>query len=179
MLPYRQIKYWISFFSQTGDEILEIYKRTGFRPDLIVTNREKPIHQYPNVKQELFALSLIKTFPLKPSAKDYKALFDQLLSYNLTPTNFLITLHNYDRTLPPSVIKQFPHIFSSHAENQNKCIIYRVTTKDVISEIILVKEIEAPPLSGLEQISNKNKLQETGIELWCDFITHLEDKLSK
>lgn len=90
-------KKWITLFSQTGSEIVELSKDLGYWPDRIITNkRPEHLRKINNTipKDRLLVL------PNKPTINDYiKAIGE--------PENVLITLHGWLRIIPPSLCNDY------------------------------------------------------------------------
>ena len=90
---------WITFFSQTGSEIVEISKVLGRKPDLLVTNNfEEKIKFHPGVRELGVTIQ---------SAKH-----DLLMNYFRNQSIFnpdltLITLHGYLRIIPEDVCTKY------------------------------------------------------------------------
>lgn len=99
-------KDWGVLISQTGSEVFNIGKETGFLPSLILTNNIKKI---PEETLRIFSeLGVtIKTLPFNPVLEDY--LVPELLEKEL------ITLHGFLRIVPPGFFKEFHgQIYNGH-----------------------------------------------------------------
>jgi len=96
---------WKVFFSQSGSEILEISKKIGRFPDVIITN--KNTEEMDKINPELLEKCFDKFIfvPKKPSIEEYK----EALKYRAD----IITLHGYLRILPPEVCGRFK-IYNGH-----------------------------------------------------------------
>ena len=81
---------WITFFSQTGSEIMNVIEKTGREPDLIVTNRVDL--NGVNLKLLNKYKSKIRQLPNRPTVNDYYNLINK--NRNLFD-NCIITLHGY------------------------------------------------------------------------------------
>jgi formyltetrahydrofolate hydrolase len=96
---------WITFFSQTGSEIVELSKLLGRKPDLIVTNNfEEKIKFHPGIRELGVTIQ---------SAKH-----DMLMNYFrnqliMKPEEMLITLHGYLRILPADICEKY-EIYNGH-----------------------------------------------------------------
>lgn len=95
---------WISFFSQTGGEIVDIAKSLGRWPDLIITN-ERPAGLR-TIHPELKESNLLVTVQNKPTLLDY----EEILGYHKNP---IITLHGWLRVVPPQICEKY-NIFNGH-----------------------------------------------------------------
>ena len=96
--------YWKALFSQSGSEILEISKRVGRLPDVIITN--KPVEDIDKINPVLLerAFDRMLFLPKKPTVEEYKEA--------LKITN-IVTLHGYLRILPPEVCSRYK-IYNGH-----------------------------------------------------------------
>ena len=94
---------WVSFFSQTGSEIVNISEAIGRWPDVIITN-ERPEHLR-KINEKLLEREIV-TLPNKPALVDY----EQALSRFENP---LITLHGWLRIVPEEVADEF-EIYNGH-----------------------------------------------------------------
>ncbi len=96
---------WITFFSQTGSEIVELSKSLNRKPDLLVTNNfEEKIKFHPGVR------SLDVTIM---SAKH-----DLIMNYFRNQaihnaSDNLITLHGYLRLLPADICEKY-EVYNGH-----------------------------------------------------------------
>jgi folate-dependent phosphoribosylglycinamide formyltransferase PurN len=98
-------KKWIAFFSQTGSEIVDLIKATGYKPDVCVTNNVNE-DKY-KVNPELISNNFI-----------IRARHDRLMEYFIDdkfydPENTVITLHGYLRILPPQLCAKY-RIYNGH-----------------------------------------------------------------
>ncbi len=84
---------WITFFSQTGSEILELTKVVNRVPDLIVFNGD-------TIPQPILQLNtLVIQTPHRPTEEQYR----DILSMN----NSIATFHGWLKIVPPSICRQF------------------------------------------------------------------------
>jgi hypothetical protein len=96
---------WITFFSQTGSEIVELSKLLGRKPDLIVTNNfEEKIKFHPGIRELGTTIQ--------------SARHDMLMNYFrnqliMKPEETLITLHGYLRILPADICEKY-EIYNGH-----------------------------------------------------------------
>ena len=97
-------KPWITFFSQTGSEIVEISKSLNRWPDVIITN-ERPT-RLRSINTELLEKDCLITVSNKPTEEE---IYDILKLYD-SP---VITLHGWLRIMPPSICEKY-NIFNGH-----------------------------------------------------------------
>lgn len=95
-------RYWSTFFSQTGSEIVEISNSLNRWPDLIITN-ERPEH----LRKIHPALEGKVTF-VKNKPTD-----EELLMILGRYENPIITLHGWLRIMPPTICNRF-EIYNGH-----------------------------------------------------------------
>ena len=92
---------WISFFSQTGTEVLNVSKKLGRFPDKIITNASVG-----SINKELMKSKPV-TFTLdKPTVSEYNQLIGD-------DTDIIVTLHGWLRIMPPEVCKTY-NIWNLH-----------------------------------------------------------------
>jgi len=95
-------KDWIVFFSQTGNEIVEISKSLKRWPDLIITNK-RPDHLRainPDLEEKVVYVEN------RPSTEE----LEEILSKYDNP---IITLHGWLRVMPASICEKYS-IFNGH-----------------------------------------------------------------
>lgn len=96
---------WVTFFSQTGSEIVNLSNALGRKPDLIVTNNfEDKIPYHEGVR--------------KLDVTIQSARHDILMTYFRNqaiykPEDLLITLHGYLRIMPADICEKYT-IFNGH-----------------------------------------------------------------
>ena len=95
-------KPWITFFSQTGSEIVDLAKILNRYPDCIITNK-RPAHLR-TINPELEGKVIF--VENKPTEEELR----YILSQYKEP---LITLHGWLRIMPPSICKEYS-IFNGH-----------------------------------------------------------------
>lgn len=96
---------WITFFSQTGSEIVALSKSVGRKPDLIVTNNfEDKIKFHPGIREMGVTIMSAKHDRLM----DY---FRNQRMYDVSKT--VISLHGYLRILPADICEQY-EIYNGH-----------------------------------------------------------------
>lgn len=179
---------WITFFSQTGSEIMNVIEKTGREPDLIVTNRVdlngvnlKLLNKYG---------SKIRWLPNKPTVDDY---------YNLINKNkalfsdCIITLHGYLRIIPdfmcykyniynlhPGLITKYPILKGFNPQEKafqlnlptSGAVIHRVTPTLDSGKILKSVEVDIKNLS-LDEVYYK--IHKASSQLWVDFLNELEN----
>lgn len=177
-------KDWGALISQTGSEVLNIGKETGFLPSLLLTNNIKKI---PEETLRIFSeLGVtVKILPFKPTLEDY--FVPELLEKKL------ITLHGYLRIVPPGFFNVFQgRIYNGHpalitkypelkgfnkqediAGQQEKYPVCGSVIHEVIPEldsgrVVIVSE----KVNTAETIDEAYALlRETSLETWKFFIT--------
>ena len=96
---------WITFFSQTGSEIVELSKRVGRKPDLIVTNNfEEKVNFHPGVRE-------LGTTIMSAKHDMLMNYFRNQVIYNVSET--IISLHGYLRILPADICEKY-EIYNGH-----------------------------------------------------------------
>ena len=96
---------WIAFFSQTGSEIVDLSKRLGRKPDLIVTNNfEDKIKFHPGIRELGVTIMSAK----HDMIMNY---FRNQVIYNVSET--IISLHGYLRILPADICEKY-EIYNGH-----------------------------------------------------------------
>jgi len=169
---------WVAFFSQTGEEIVNISQTLGRWPDVIVTN-ERPeelreIHSTLERRQ-------IHMMPNKPTLQDY---IDLLMYY----PKALITLHGWLRIIPPEICERHaiynghPGLITKYPELKGKdpqirafegkyetvgCVLHKVTAGVDEGDIIDEEQINAfqLDLDGIFRI-----LKDRSLYMWCNFL---------
>lgn len=177
---------WVTFFSQSGSEIVALSKKLGRTPDVVITNNRPP-----NVRQinpEL--LKMVDTLfiiPNKPDLLDYARVLQES---GVKPSETLITLHGWLRILPKEIIAEYPYIFNGHPGlitkypelkgkdpqmkawnldlNTSGCVIHQVTEGVDEGAVLRSKEI---PIRNLTLGQLFEKLHDTSIDLWVSFLT--------
>ena len=174
---------WVTFFSQTGNEIAEVSKQVGRWPDLIITN-ERPSHLR-SINRDVLSHNIIM-LPNKPSVEDYR----RVLSEELYGKDYVISLHGWLRIMPTEIIKEYPVMYNGHPGLINKypelkgkdpqkkawdlnlptsgCIIHRVTEELDGGTIMRSKEIS---IRNLDMDTMFEKLHDLSIEQWVTFLT--------
>jgi len=179
---------WITFFSQTGSEIVEISKILNRVPDVIVTNtRPESLRKInPKVQELAQQGATLCQVPNKPFLSDYLEILQTHIQH---PEDYIISLHGWLRIMPVEVIKQYPIMYNGHPglitkypelkgkDPQEKawglslpssgCVIHKVTAGVDEGPIVRSKEIA---LNGLTLDQIYGELHETSIKLWVDFL---------
>ena len=109
---------WITFFSQTGSEIIDICERLNVKPSLIITNNFKDkINYNPKIRQ--------LGVPIITAKHNY--LMDYLrLQTMWQPEEIVCTLHGYLRIIPEDVCNKFtmynghPGLINTYPELKGK-----------------------------------------------------------
>ena len=97
-------KPWITFFSQTGSEIVNLAKLLGRWPDLIVTN-QRPAGLR-TINSELMESDLLVTVSNKPTVSE----LEEVIGYYKDP---IITLHGWLRIMPHTICEKYK-IYNGH-----------------------------------------------------------------
>ena len=169
---------WITFFSQTGSEIVEVSKILGRWPDKIITNH-RPSHLR-TINQDI-PTHLLQWTENKPEEHEYHWL---LMGYE----DPIITLHGWLRVVPESVCKQFeiynghPGLITEYPELKGKdpqqkafdlglessgCVIHKVTEGVDEGEILRSRKVS---IKGLEIGELFHILHSISVSLWVDFL---------
>lgn len=94
---------WVTFYSRTGQEIVDLSKRLDRVPDAIVTN--VPSEQ---IRDEVLALNApMYILPDRPTVDQYVA------TIGPDPDNTTVTLHGWLRVVPKEVCDMY-NIFNGH-----------------------------------------------------------------
>jgi anthranilate/para-aminobenzoate synthase component I len=96
---------WITFFSQTGSEIVELSKSLGRKPDLLITNNFEEKYKFnPGIRE----------LDVTIQSARHDILMDYLRGQRIfDPKDTLITLHGYLRILPADVCNMY-EIYNGH-----------------------------------------------------------------
>jgi folate-dependent phosphoribosylglycinamide formyltransferase PurN len=96
---------WITFFSQTGSEIVNLSEKLGCVPDVIVTNNfDDKTHFHPGIRKLKSPLIIAKHDALMHY-------FDTQTVYD--PSSVIITLHGYLRIIPEHICNKYT-IYNGH-----------------------------------------------------------------
>jgi len=175
---------WIVFFSQTGNEIVEIIKNLNTEPDSIITNRENIEHLEIS---KLFSNKIIQ-IPNYPKEKNYYEVFQSL---NICQRKSIITLHGFLRIIPnnicnnynivnlhPGLINKYPELKGIHPQKKATylkhpiigCVIHKVTPDIDSGEILLY----ASEKSGYSLSDNLKILKRLSLNLWLKYLLNIE-----
>jgi len=96
-----QQRSWISFFSQTGQELCELIQLLDWQPDVIVTNRSfSKVADISDSLRNVYKGLWVFT-PSKSSVLNY----EQAIRCHLNPNPPIITLHGWLRVIPEEICK--------------------------------------------------------------------------
>ena len=180
-------KKWIAFFSQTGAEIVEVSRRLGHVPDLIVTNKdftkEPPCNAFTDMTTN--HLIAVEHLTKKPQLQEYE---DVVQRHKSLFDNCVITLHGYLRIIPAELCNQFcilnshPGDIVNHPElrgfnPQEKAFNLELESTGVTLHKV-VPEVDAGPIISLRTASIKDltldevykNLHDISIAQWCDVL---------
>ncbi len=170
-------KHWTAFFSHTGSEIVNISKKLGRSPDVVITNKAPESQDIHECLNELIYM------PKRPSVIDYRGAL---------PPETMVTLHGWMRIIPPDICDEYemynlhPGLITEYPElkgadpqkrvaehvddryNKIGCVIHRVTP-GVDEGEILAECSTHNVYSG--EVSVTDKLHEMARDLWLDFLT--------
>lgn len=167
----------ITFFSQTGSEIVHISKLIGKWPDLIITNK-RPAHLR-TIHPELEGRVLF--VENKPTEEELLMILSQY-------DNPLITLHGWLRIIPPSLCNKYeiynghPGLITEYPQLKGKdpqekafklgldfsgCVIHRVTEGVDEGEILSSRKVS---IKGLELEEIFRRLHRISVSLWTEFL---------
>jgi folate-dependent phosphoribosylglycinamide formyltransferase PurN len=174
---------WVTFFSQTGSEILNLSQKLERYPDVIITNKQTLV----SVNQELLASLPVTT---KLVQTTYFPNIDEY--YEHITENAFVTLHGWLRIIPAAVCEKY-EIYNLHPANlklhphlkgkdpQKRAVaellpvtgntIHRCTSVLDAGEIASTSTVNIESLFEFEAI---HKIHEDATNLWYSF---LKDKL--
>ena len=179
---------WVSLFSQTGTEIVNVSKRLGKWPDLVLTNRT----DIEGVNQELLdnCIHRLIMIPDKPAVGDYYAAIGSRLDIDISD-NFIVTLHGYLRIIPAELCDKWrvynghPGDIVTYPELKGKDPVERVTSEmKMIGAVIhnvtpgiddgLILMHKNTDLSGLpwniRKIYIPGTIRQMSEDLWVEFL---------
>lgn len=175
---------WITLFSQTGSEIVNISNRLKQKPDLIITN--KPFDSdttHPDLTDIVY-------MPDRPTSQDYLDIFKL---YN----DPLITLHGWLRIIPGdicdmyNIINLHPGLITRYPELKGKdpqwrvfrmenlpsrvgCVIHQATAQVDSGEILMER-------STLNHFPNGDvlcrHLHWMATDMWTDYLSMIYDTI--
>ena len=170
-------KHWTAFFSHTGSEIVNISKKLGRFPDVVITNKSPESTDIHAGLKELIYM------PNRPSTIDYRGAL---------PAETIVTLHGWMRIMPPEIcdeyemynlhpglITMYPELkgadpqkrVAEHADDTYKkigCVIHKVTPG--VDEGEILAECSTHNVYSGEQTVT-DRLHEMAQQLWIDFLT--------
>jgi phosphoribosylglycinamide formyltransferase-1 len=171
---------WIVFFSQTGNEIVNITKKVNFIPDFIITNKAniKPLEI-----NKLFS-DKIYQIPSYPQERDYLNVFKEI---NIDKIHTLITLHGFLRIIPdkicnnynivnlhPGLINKYPELKGINPQKKATylehpiigCVIHKVSPIVDGGEILLYGSEN----SKYNLTDNLKVLKDLSLNLWIQYL---------
>jgi folate-dependent phosphoribosylglycinamide formyltransferase PurN len=173
---------WITFFSQTGSEIVELSNRLGRKPDLIVTNNfEEKIKFNPGIRE-------LNVTILSTKHDGIMNYFRHQVIYK--PTDIIITLHGYLRILSPDICDRY-EIYNGHpaainlypelkGKDPQEKVWQNMSSYPIIGSVVhrCTSVLDAGEITGMVNIPNKcttadslyQKLKETSLESWLTFM---------
>ena len=175
-------KPWITFFSQTGSEIVEISKSLNRWPDVIITN-ERPT-RLRSINTELLEKDCLITVSNKPTEEE---IYDILKLYD-SP---VITLHGWLRIMPPSICNEYkiynghPGLITKYPELRGKDpqLKAHLGNYDIGGSVIheITPELDEGPILLFREVSLKNLnlddtfriLSEASLDLWIKFFEEI------
>jgi folate-dependent phosphoribosylglycinamide formyltransferase PurN len=178
---------WVTFFSQTGNEIGLLIHDTKVKPDLIVTNKQDLSNVDKQLLQALDESCKLVQIPQKPTKEDY---FQVLKKFK----NPLITLHGFLRIIPPEVCRKYeiynlhPGLITEYPELKGKdpqikayekdypvagCVIHRVIPEVDSGEIV---ESYAISIEGYALPRIYNELKAVAFILWKRFFINYDKR---
>ncbi len=169
---------WITFFSQTGSEIVNLTESLCIVPDVIITNKLS----ISDLKIYTLFSTKIYQLPKKPTLEDYIELFTYL---NLEPNNSLITLHGYLHIIPaqlchfniynlhPGLITLYPELKGIHPQKK-AIILEHLYVGCVLHKVIEVVDSGEIIMSSYKKNtfvlkSNEQLLRNISLQLWIKF----------
>lgn len=178
---------WITFFSQTGNEIYNLTNALGSYPDAIITNKQttddvnKGLLELTKFRSQKLNQTIWYTIPTKPTVEDYKKVLNKF-------KNPIITLHGYLRIIPkaicdkyeiynlhPGLINKYPELKGFNPQERafkgkyedGGCVIHKVTPGVDEGQIVASGEIS---LDGLNLADTYCALKDCALETWINFI---------
>lgn len=174
---------WIAFFSQTGNEIVNLSDKLGIEPKLIITNK-----QTLDIKSKVYLKFKNKIWylPNKPTIIDYQRIF-KILDIQKEDR---LTLHGYLRIIPPIICEEYniinlhPGLITKYPElkgfnpqekayNLNHEVIGSVIHK--VSPIVDDGEILISNyIKGKDTLDETySSLAELSLSLWYNYLTNI------
>ena len=184
-----QGKHWTALFSHTGSEIVNISKKLGRTPDVIITNKapgSEDIHE--GIRDNIYTRN-------KPTVEDYRKVLEP---------GTVVTLHGWMRIVPPEICREYkmynlhPGLITKYPELKGKdpqeqvfnndyasrhgtkeydfvgCVIHRVSPG--VDEGLVIAECSTRNnFSGVDTLSCH--LHGMATDLWIEVLTTNELKL--
>lgn len=169
---------WITFFSQTGTEIVDITQHLEVDPDILVTN-ERP-ETLRKINPRILESYKLVTVPNKPTVEDY----EQILGYYDNP---LVTLHGWLRVVPEKICNKYeiynghPGLITEYPELKGKdpqvrayegfypfigTVLHKVTAG--VDEGEIIKEERAFGMLSLDETFRI--LKDRSLDMWTEFL---------
>lgn len=167
---------WIALFSQTGSEIVDISKRIGRWPDVIITNSQ----DYNKINPVIQKRGFIKIDSFQSRTLN--------ILHKYVQYNDLVTLNGWLRIVPPEICKMYtivnghPGLITRYPElkgfdpqkrfwsNRDKYEYYGSVVHEVTAEVDegKVLSVSEKKIGRLEE-DPFNILKETSLDAWLDF----------
>jgi folate-dependent phosphoribosylglycinamide formyltransferase PurN len=180
---------WIAFFSQTGSEIVNVAKETGFVPHRIVTNTQDLSKVHPGIFQFGSTVPIVFT-SRKPTVTEY---YDVLRD---AYPGSLITLHGWLRIVPAEIcnvweiLNGHPGLITKYPElkgfNKQEDIVDRAVQYPEIGSVIhkVAAEVDAGEILASKSILNDvktieesyAKLKLVSKDLWVEYFKGLKER---
>lgn len=167
---------WVALFSQSGRELISLYEKFGYAPEVILTNSRK-------------ADAGIFKLPGKLIAHTHASLMDDLAKL-INTTAPVVTLHGYLRILPPDItahpliynghpglITKYPNLkgkdpqetvwMNLHQYDEMGAVVHKVTNEVDGGEILVAKSIPVVQDLTKEQVYAALKMAQQ--EAWMEF----------
>lgn len=173
---------WVTFFSQTGSEIVEISNHLQKWPDIICTNRSIDSIQYINENLLTNCFSRIMFLPDRPKLEEY------LCCLKGVSATDIITLHGYLRIIPSKVCNSYK-IYNGHPGDiinhptlkgfnpQEKAFKLKIKNTGSVIHSVTAGVDEGPVVKSkkckidLKSISETYKILHTNsVNLWVEFL---------
>jgi folate-dependent phosphoribosylglycinamide formyltransferase PurN len=175
---------WITLFSQTGTEIVDVCNKIGRIPALIITNKSgkelENVHPY---LLEFYGDRIISV-PKRPTLEEYQDIFKHF-------DNPLITLHGWLRIIPeeicnsyeivnghPGLITKYPELKGFNPQEkafhlrmkESGCVLHKVTAG--VDEGPVIASVEMS-IENLELNEIFTILRDGSIQLWENYLKNL------
>ena len=168
---------WVTFFSQSGTEIVDLAERLGRWPDLIITNKRPKGLRTINPELE-GKVVFVENKPTEEELKHVLSMYD----------NPIITLHGWLRIMPPEICEKFtiynghPGLITKYGFLKGKdpqirafkqklpimgCVLHRVTAGVDEGRVIVEERFNADNITEEEMWK---LTREVSLSLWLDFL---------